>query len=111
MFGQANSVLAMLMIGMMFELKLQREDMADVLRIVGLRYAFGIAAALLAYHVLPVGETARQVAALSLLVPVPSVTLAYCEKSGCKPSVVGMIHSLCIPISLICSLSLLFLWQ
>ena len=38
--------------------------------------------------------------ALSLLAPVPSVSLAYCERCGCDSGAVGAIHSLCIPVSL-----------
>ena len=111
MFGQANAFLAMLMIGMMFELKADRADSADALRIVALRYGFGAAAAAACYFLLPMPLAARQVAVLSLLAPVPSVTLAYCEKCGCKPAAVGLVHSLCIPISLICLLGLMLLWQ
>ncbi len=111
MFGQANAFLAMLMIGLMFELKLERGDLHDVVRIVGLRYGFGIAAAALCCVLLPLPESALQVVTLSLLAPIPSVTLAYCDKCGCNPSVVGVIHSICIPISLIATLALLFFWQ
>ena len=49
---------------------------------------------------LPLPAGIRQVLALSLLAPVPSVSLAYCERCGCDSGAVGAIHSLCIPISL-----------
>ena len=111
MFGQANAFLAMLMIGVMFEPKMDRADSADVLRIVAVRYGFGAAAAAASYYLLPLSLAARQVAVLSLLAPIPSVTLAYCEKCGCKGAVVSAVHSLCIPISLVCLLGLMLLWS
>lgn len=110
MLGQANVFLAMLMIGIMFELNIQKRDISDAAKIIAMRYGFGIAAAILVYFLLPVPIIVRQVIALCLLAPVPSVTLAYCDKCGCKPAVVGVVHSLCIPISLLCTLILLFLW-
>lgn len=47
MFGQANSFLAMLMIGIMFEIRVDRADLGDALRIIGMRYGFGLCAAAL----------------------------------------------------------------
>ncbi len=111
MFGQANSFLAMLMIGIMFEVKIEKNEWKDILSIVGMRYGFGCMAAALSYWFLPVSESARIVVALAMLAPVPSVTLAYCDQCGCKPSLVGVIHSMCIPISLCLSLVILFLWM
>lgn len=110
MFGQANAFLAMLMIGIMFDIKIGSGDDADVIKIIAVRYGFGAVAAALCFFLLPLPLIARQVTVLSLLAPIPSVTLAYCEKCGCKPEVVGVVHSLCIPISLICMLGLMLFW-
>ena len=111
MFGQANSFLAMLMIGIMFEIRVDRADLGDALRIIGMRYGFGLCAAALCGWLLPAAPQVRMVTALAMLAPVPSVTLAYCEKCGCKPSLVGLIHSLCIPISLALTFGVLCWWQ
>lgn len=111
MFGQANTFLAMLMIGILFEPRFDSAEWTDAVRIVGMRYAFGLCGAVLCWFVLPVEAQARLVVALSLLAPVPSVTLAYCEKCGCRPSLVGLIHSMCIPISLGLTLLVLCWWQ
>lgn len=111
MFGQANAFLAMLMIGLMFEIQLSRNALGDVVQIVGVRYAFGAVAAALCYCLLPLPESVRRVVTLSLLAPIPSVTLAYCDKCGCKPSIVGVIHSMCIAISLVSTLILMLVWK
>ena len=99
MFGQANAFLAMLMIGLLLEPRIPQESRSDVLRVVLLRYGFGLAASAVCW-MLPLPAGIRQVLALSLLAPVPSVSLAYCERCGCDSGAVGAIHSLCIPISL-----------
>lgn len=99
MFGQANAFLAMLMIGLLLEPRIPQESRSDVLRVVLLRYGFGLAASAVCW-MLPLPAGVRQVLVLSLLAPVPSVSLAYCERCGCDSGAVGAIHSLCIPISL-----------
>ena len=99
MFGQANAFLAMLMIGLLLEPRIPQESRSDVLRVVLLRYGLGLAASAVCW-MLPLPAGIRQVLALSLLAPVPSVSLAYCERCGCDSGAVGAIHSLCIPISL-----------
>lgn len=111
MFGQANSFLAMLMMGIIFELQIDRKEWKNIFLIVGIRYGFGMIIAALSCWVLPVSESAHVVVALAMLAPIPSVTLAYCNKCGCKPSLVGVIHSMCLPISLCLSLIVLFLWK
>ena len=108
MFGQANAFLAMLMIGLLLEPKIPTESRSDVLRVVALRYGFGLAGAAVCW-LLPLPAEVRQVLVLSLLAPVPSVALAYCDRAGCDPGAVGAIHSLCIPISLVFTLLALFL--
>ena len=108
MFGQANAFLAMLMIGLLLEPQIPQNSRADVIRVVLLRYGFGLAASAVCW-MLPLSAEIRQVLVLSLLAPVPSVSLAFCERCGCDSGSVGAIHSLCIPISLVFTLLLLLL--
>ena len=109
MFGQANAFLAMLMIGLMLEPRIPAGRRQDVVRVVALRYGFGLVGAAVCWWLLPLDPATRQVLVLSLLAPVPSVALAYCDRAGCDPGAVGAIHSLCIPISLVFTLLALFL--
>lgn len=109
MFGQANAFLAMLMIGLMLEPRIPAGRRQDVVRVVALRYGFGLVGAAVCWWLLPLDPATRQVLVLSLLAPVPSVSLAYCERCGCDDGAVGAIHSLCIPISLVLTLLVLVL--
>ena len=108
--GAANSPLAMLMIGLLFEAQVEREDRGQVVRILLLRYGCNLALAALVW-LLPLSLLIRQVAVLSLLAPIPSIAMVYCEKCGCKASLYGVLNSLCIAISLCLTFVLLLLWQ
>lgn len=59
MFGQANAFLAMLMIGLLLEPRIPQESRSDVLRVVLLRYGFGLAASAVCW-MLPLPAGIRQ---------------------------------------------------
>ena len=49
----------------------------------------------------------RQVSVLSMMAPILSVMMVYCEKCGCKPSLYGVLNSLSLVISLALTFPLL----
>lgn len=106
MIGGANAFLAMLMIGILFQLRVEREDLRQVVQILGIRYGVNLLLILLLWQ-LPLSLMIRQVLALTLVAPVPSVAMVFCERCGCKPSVYGMVSSLSIAISLVLSFLLM----
>lgn len=108
MIGSANSFLAMLMIGILFQIRVEKEDFRQVVQILGVRYGVNLLLVLLLWH-LPLSLMVRQVLALALLAPVPSVALVFCERCGCKSSVYGMVSSLSIAISLVLTFMLTML--
>lgn len=108
MAGGANSFLAMLMIGILFQVSAEREDLRQVLQILGLRYGGNLLLIAILWHT-PLSLMVRQVLALALVAPVPSVTLVFCERCGCKSSVYGMISSLSIAISLVLTFGMMLL--
>ena len=104
--GGANTFLAMVMIGMLFEVRVEREDRRLILEILAVRYGCSLAMAALVW-VLPLPLLIRQVSALAMMAPIPSVTMVYCEKCGCKPSLYGVLNSLSIAVSLLLTFPLL----
>ena len=67
MFGQANAFLAMLMIGLLLEPRIPQESRSDVLRVVLLRYGFGLAASAVCWMLpLPAGFGVAAMAVLGL---------------------------------------------
>ena len=104
--GGANTFLAMLMIGMLFEVRVEKEDRRLILEILAVRYGCSLAMAALVW-VLPLPLLIRQVSVLAMMAPIPSVTMVYCEKCGCKPSLYGVLNSLSIAVSLLLTFPLL----
>ena len=104
--GGANTFLAMVMIGMLFEVRVEREDRRLILEILAVRYGCSLAMAALVW-VLPLPLLIRQVSVLAMMAPIPSVTMVYCEKCGCKPSLYGVLNSLSIAVSLLLTSPLL----
>lgn len=102
--GSANTLLSMLMIGLLLELRIPRANRAQVLQILGLRYGCNLLIAA-GVWMLPLPLLLRQVAILSVLAPIPSMALIYSVKLGCDEAVCGLLGSL----SLVASLPLVFL--
>ena len=106
--GGANTFLAMLMIGILFDIRVNREDRRQLVEILALRYGGSLLMCVLVW-LLPLPLLFRQVAVLAMLAPIPSVTMVYCEKCGCAPSLYGVANSLSLAISLCLTFPLLLL--
>lgn len=102
----ANTVLAMLMIGILFEVRVEGDKRRQIVRILAARYGCNFLLAVLVWF-LPLPLLVRQVSALALLAPIPSVSMVYCERCGCDPSIYGVVNSLSIVISLCLTFPLL----
>lgn len=108
--GGANTFLAMLMIGILFDLRVEREDRRQLAEILALRYGGSLVMCLLVWA-LPLSLLIRQVAVLAMLAPIPSVSMVFCEKCGCKPSLYGVANSLSLAVSLCLTFPMLVLLQ
>lgn len=106
--GGANTFLAMLMIGILFDVRIDPKDRRQIGEILFLRYAGSfLMAGLVWLSSLPL--LIRQVSVLSMMAPIPSITMVYCEKCGCKPSLFGVLNSISLVISLVLTCPLLLL--
>lgn len=104
--GGANTFLAMLMIGILFDVRVNREDRRRLAEILALRYGGSLLMCVLVWF-LPLPLLLRQVAVLAMLAPIPSVAMVYCEKCGCKSSLYGVANSLSLAVSLCLTFPLL----
>lgn len=107
--GGANTVLAMLMIGLLFDIRVGREDRRQLAGILALRYGGSLLMCLLVWF-LPLPLLLRQVSVLAMLAPIPSVAMVYCEKCGCKASLYGVANSLSLAVSLCLTFPLLLIF-
>lgn len=99
-FGSGNAFLSMLMIGIIFKVNFDKEDIKIIGSILSLRYIFAIAFALIILFVLPMPLEDKQVLAVIVFSPITSVSSIYCAKCGCDDSIAGVLNSLSIVISI-----------
>lgn len=108
--ANANPFLAMLMVGMMLDLHLEKTQLKDILGIVGLRFAAAIAFSLAFYFLLPLPLEIRQALAILVFAPVSMVTTAYTPSAGGDPAITACVNSLTILICVPSILALLLLF-
>lgn len=101
--GNANTFLALFMLGIGFEIHMEKEKLAKLGRILIVRYGAGILLALLLYHVLPFALEVRQAMALAALGPVSGVAPAFTGKLGGDVELSSAINS----VSILCSVVLI----
>ncbi len=111
MIGQANAFLAMLLIGILFEPKINKSELKDMAGVFMLRMALGIAFALLIYYFLPVPLMYRQILAIIVFSPILSVAPIYTERCGYNRSVAAVLNSFMLPFSMVVMTILLILLQ
>lgn len=109
MIGQANAFLAMFLIGILFEPKINRTELRDMAGVFSLRMLLGIAFALGIYFLLPLPLRYRQILAIIVFSPILSVAPIYTERCGYNRSVAAVLNSLMLPFSMIVMTLLLIL--
>lgn len=100
--GNANAFLAMLSIGILFEIKLPKKGRNIVFGVLSLRYGFCIAMMLVVYFLLPIPQDIKIALCVVLLAPCASSAPMLTETSGGDGSIAAAINSLSIPISITC---------
>lgn len=101
MIGQANAFVAMLLIGILFEPKFNKNEGKDMLGVFTLRMVLGVAFALCIYFLLPLPLMYRQILAVIVFSPILSVAPIYTERCGYNRSVAAVLNSLMLPFSMI----------
>ena len=93
--SQANPFLAMLMLGIMMDLKLEVGELLELLRLLGLRLFVSTIAGIAIYYLLPVSLILRQMLIICLFSPISVVAPVYAVKLG-SSSEPANLNSLCI---------------
>ena len=94
--ANANPFMAMLMLGIMVDLNLQKQDLLDLLRLLGLRLSISLLAALGFYFFLPVSMVFRQMLIICVFSPISVVAPVYAMRLGSTSSQAANLNSLCI---------------
>lgn len=98
--GNANPFLAMLMIGILLEVKLDLSQIKLIKKILLNRYAATLGLSLIVYFILPIDITVKKMIILCLCSPVSSVAPVFSNRLGSNSPVPSAINSLSIIISI-----------
>jgi malate permease and related proteins len=97
--ARANMPLALLVIGMYLEFGLEGGRWLEIGRILGIRYAVGLAAGVTLYATLPFGPVPRAVVLLALVLPPPLICISYAVQFGLDHKFVGVLLNVANVIS------------
>lgn len=104
--AQANSFLAMFIIGLMFEPSGNPVYLREVTRELGIRYALAIVFSLGVFFLTPFDLVVRQVLAVVCFAPLSSLAPVYTDQCHSDVALAGFTNSVSIAISLVCMLGL-----
>ncbi len=99
--GGANAFLSMLMIGMMFEINLDKKALSYIKEVLGFRYLVGIALSAIFFFFGPFSPDVNKVVAAAFLAPSTAVGPIYLEKLGGNVPLAGFANSASIIVSVI----------
>lgn len=102
--ANANPFLAMLMVGMMLDLRLDKAMLKDIAGIVSIRFLSAVVASLSFYFLLPLELPLRQALAVTVFAPVSMISTAFTPSAGGDPAMTACINSISI---LLCITSIL----
>ncbi len=106
--SNANAFMAMLMIGVGFELSLNRAHLSTLSRLLAVRYAFAAAFAAGMWLLLPFGADVRKVLVILAFAPIGSAIPGFTEELGGDVGMSSALNSLSIVISIAIIVGLLF---
>lgn len=105
--ANANAFLAMLMIGVGFELTAEKSQMKKIGKIVALRYGIGAVFAAVCYFCLPFSQDIRNALVLLGLSPIGSSAPIFTRMLGEDEGLASAVNSICILISVVINVILL----
>jgi len=99
--GKSNAFLALLMLGIGFEVNMEREKISQIVKLIVLRYGLAVVLALAAYHLLPFPLEVRQAMAIVAFGPVSSVAPAFTGGLGGDVELASAVNSISILLSIV----------
>lgn len=97
----ANPFLAMLMLGIMIDVQIEKEDFLHLIRLLCLRLGISSIAALAMFYLLPLPLIVRQMLVVCVFSPISVVAPIYALKLGSQTSEAANLNSLCILTNLV----------
>lgn len=99
--ANANPFLAMLMLGIMIDVQIEKKDFLHLIRLLLLRLGISSIAAMAMYFLLPAPLVVRQMLVVCVFSPISVVAPVYALKMGSQSSEAANLNSLCILTNLV----------
>lgn len=99
--GSANAFLALLMIGIGFEIHMEKDKLTRIVRLMVIRYGVSFLLALAAFFLLPFPLEVRQAMTIVAFGPISSVATAFTGRIGGDVELSSAVNSLSIVLSII----------
>lgn len=99
--SRATSYLAMTMVGVMLDFKINPEERKELLTLLALRYGYSFAIGCLLFFLLPFDVEVKKGLMIAVLSPMSTASMVFAQSLGCKPSLVGGAGTFSILISMI----------
>ena len=98
--GNANSFLAMLCIGILFQFRLNKAQWKIVLKLLSLRTIVCLLISIGVYFLIPLPEDIKIALCVILVAPCPGAAPALTEGAGADGTIAAVINSISIPLSM-----------
>ncbi|MEG0277427.1 MAG: transporter [Coprobacillus sp.] len=108
--GAGNSFLAMLMIGLLLEIKISHREVKYVLKVICLRTIGTLVISLITYFLLPIPLLAKQILIMSYCAPLSTVSAVFSRKIGYEGDMPAVANSLSIILGVVYMIILLILF-
>lgn len=108
--GAGNSFLAMLMIGLLLELKISPSETKNVAKVLCLRIIGTIILSFITYFILPIPLLAKEIMIMAYCAPLSTVSAVFSRKIGYEGDMPAAANSLSIIIGVVCMTVLLILF-
>lgn len=109
--GNANPFLAMLMIGISLEIKMNNSEIKSIVKIILARYSISIVLSILIFYFCPFEIIIKKMLMLSLFAPVSGVAPVFSAKVGAKSPIPSAVNSISMIISITVMTLLVILFQ
>lgn len=102
--ARANMPLVLLLLGIYFNLKIDKSKIKQLLTLISIRYVAGLAIGLLLYFTLPFGQLYRTIILVGLVMPVGLTAIPFSDKFGYDTKFAASLANVTIVISFV------FMW-
>ncbi|MFI3325805.1 MAG: AEC family transporter [Clostridia bacterium] len=103
----ATSFLAMIMIGLMIEFKINFSEIKEIASTLIFRYSISLVSAILIFQLPMFEHELKKALIIAVFSPMSTACVVYTEKLKCKPSLIGAVSSLSIVISIVAIISII----